>query len=449
MSLKSTIESDKSIIYRLHGDKVIWIIVILLSIASIALIYSSSSSLAFKHNTTNFNYLLKQIQFVLMGLGFLYICYKIPLGLYRLAVYPLFFFSLVLLVLTPIIGEELNNAKRWLSIGPISFQPAEIVKITLIMYLAKVIELYKLDTFKEFFWRIVAPIGFVCIVILIGSVSTAIVMGLISLLVLAIAGVKWSYLLKSAGIALSAFLLVIVFHILFGIFPRFDTALNRIKGYMASDDTVKELSVEEKQKASDKTFQADMAQIAISSGKIIGKGPGKSTQRYVLPHPYSDFIYTIIIEEYGLVGGVVILLFYLQLLYRCVLLVKNCTRKFSAITVGGIGLMIVLQAFLHILVNVGIFPVTGHTLPLVSLGGTSFIIFSIAFGIILSVSRTIEKDKDKKERELQKQIESAPMAAAAGGREESIEQSKKRIVSSREEDGVKYEIIDEKTGEFK
>lgn len=441
MSLKSAIENDNSIIYRLHGDKVIWMIVILLSIASIALIYSSSSSLAFKEGTTNFDYLLKQIQFVVLGLCFLFICYKIPLGLYRIAVYPLFFISLVLLLLTPIIGQEINHAKRWLAIGPISFQPAEIVKITLIMYIAKTIELYKLETFKEFFWRIVAPVGFVCIVILISSVSTAIVVGLISLLVLAVAGIKWSYLFKSVGIAFAAFLLVILLHIAFGIFPRFDTALNRIKGFVATEEGVQELSPEEKQRKADKTFQADMAEIAISSGKIIGKGPGKSTQRYVLPHPYSDFIYSIIVEEYGLVGGVVILLFYLQLLYRCVLLVKNCTRKFSAVTVGGLGLMIVLQAFLHILVNVGIVPVTGHTLPLVSLGGTSFIIFSMAFGIILSVSRTIEKDNDRKRRE------AVPIPASNA--EESVEQSMERIKSASEKGLEEYEIIDEKTGEFK
>lgn len=136
-----------------------------------------------------------------------------------------------------------------------------------------------------------------------------------------------------------------------------------------------------------------------------------------------------------------ILLFYLQLLYRCVLLVKNCTRKFSAVTVGGLGLMIVLQAFLHILVNVGIVPVTGHTLPLVSLGGTSFIIFSMAFGIILSVSRTIEKDNDRKRRE------AAPIPASDA--EESVEQSMERIKSEGEKGLEEYEIIDEKTGEFK
>ena len=183
------------------------------------------------------------------------------------------------------------------------------------------------------------------------------------------------------------------------------------------------MSAEEKQKKADETFQADMAKIAISSANILGKGPGKSTQRYVLPHPYSDFIYTIIIEEYGLLGGTFVLMLYLWLFYRCIILVRNCSRIFTAITVGGIGLMITTQAGLHILVNVGILPVTGHTLPLISLGGTSFVIFSCAFGIILSVSRTIDIDAAKR-----------------------VEQAK---LQKEEEGEVLHNIIDEHTGEFK
>ena len=148
-----------------------------------------------------------------------------------------------------------------------------------------------------------------------------------------------------------------------------------------------------------------MAQIAVKEGKLLGKGPGKSTQCYVLPHPYSDYIYSIIIEEYGIIGGVFVLFLYIWLFYRCVSIVRGCRTTFSAITVGGLGGVIVIQAMLHILVNVGIFPVTGHTLPLVSLGGTSFVIISGAFGIILSVSRkreeaeSIIQEKEQQEKE--------------------------------------------------
>ena len=138
-----------------------------------------------------------------------------------------------------------------------------------------------------------------------------------------------------------------------------------------------------------------MAKIAIASANIIGKGPGKSTQRYVLPHPYSDFIYSIIVEEWGLAGGVTVLLLYLWFLFRCIAIARNCTKMFSAILVIALGLLITTQAMLHILVNVSLLPVTGHTLPLISLGGTSLIIMSSAFGIILAVSRSVESGKVK------------------------------------------------------
>ena len=133
-----------------------------------------------------------------------------------------------------------------------------------------------------------------------------------------------------------------------------------------------------------------MAQIAVKEGGLIGKGPGKSTQRYVIPHPYSDYIYAIIVEEYGLAGSLLVMMLYVWLFYRCILIVKDCRTVFSAVTVGGLGAVIIVQAMLHILVNVGILPVTGHTLPLISLGGTSFVFISVAFGIILSISRTKE-----------------------------------------------------------
>jgi cell division protein FtsW len=182
----------------------------------------------------------------------------------------------------------------------------------------------------------------------------------------------------------------------------------------------------------------------------LGKGPGKSTQRYVLPHPYSDFIYTIIIEEYGLLGGVFVLMLYLWLFYRCIILVRNCTKTFTAISVGGLGLMISTQAGLHILVNVGILPVTGHTLPLISLGGTSFIIFSCAFGIILSVSRTIDIDAAKQEEERIRLKELQEQKEREKRERELLEAEKSEDAQQQtDEEPVFHDIIDEQTGEFK
>ena len=390
-------KSKESILNRLNGDKVIWTVVFLLSLISIALIYSSSSSLAYKEKTTNFAFLIKQIQFVGMGLVALYICYKIPLGWYRGLANIALLVSVVLLALTPIIGQEINGARRWISIGGLTFQPTEMAKIAIVLYLARALEICKLETFKEFLIRIIIPVGVTCVLILIGSVSAALFVGMISLIMLIIAGVKWNYIFKAGGIAMCALLLIILLHIAgLKLFTRLDTALSRLTKFVSTTEIVEEMTPEEKQKEADKTYQADMAKVAISSVGILGKGPGKSTQRYFLPHPYSDYIYTIIIEEYGLAGGAFVLMLYLWFLFRCIILVKNCTKVFTALTVAGLGLLITVQASLHILVNVGYLPVTGHTLPLLSLGGTSLVILSCAFGIILSVSRTIDVSSQKK-----------------------------------------------------
>ena len=390
-------KSKGSILNRLNGDKVIWTVVFLLSLISIALIYSSSSSLAYKEKTTNFAFLIKQIQFVGMGLVALYICYKIPLGWYRGLANIALLVSVVLLALTPIIGQEINGARRWISIGGLTFQPTEMAKIAIVLYLARALEICKLETFKEFLIRIIIPVGVTCVLILIGSVSAALFVGMISLIMLIIAGVKWNYIFKAGGIAMCALMLIILLHIAgLKLFTRLDTALSRLTKFVSTTEIVEEMTPEEKQKEADKTYQADMAKVAISSVGILGKGPGKSTQRYFLPHPYSDYIYTIIIEEYGLAGGAFVLMLYLWFLFRCIILVKNCTKVFTALTVAGLGLLITVQASLHILVNVGYLPVTGHTLPLLSLGGTSLVILSCAFGIILSVSRTIDVSSQKK-----------------------------------------------------
>ncbi|MEG0517474.1 MAG: FtsW/RodA/SpoVE family cell cycle protein [Bacteroidales bacterium] len=429
---------EEPIINRLNGDKVIWVIVFLLSLISIALIYSSSSSLAFKEHTTNFAFLIKQLKFVIMGLVALYLCYKIPLGWYRFLAYPALAISIILLLLTPIIGKEVNGAKRWIDLGGVTFQPTEMAKIAIVLYLARALEISKLATFREFFIKIIIPIGLTCVLIMIGSVSSALFVGLISFAVLFIAGVKWSYLFKAAGIGGIALVGLIILHLMFGVLPRLDTATSRLKKHFTDNEISQTLTAEEKQREADKTFQEDMAKIAISSVGIIGKGPGKSTQRYVLPHPYSDYIYTIIIEEYGLVGGIFVLMLYLWFLYRCIIMVRSCGKVFTAITVGGLGLLITIQASLHILVNVGILPVTGHTLPLVSLGGTSLVILSCAFGIILSVSRTIDIGSHKKAKEQKNQQD---------GEVEQITGIEKLAKQHSEED-TEHEII-ASNGEFK
>ena len=396
-------DTNKKLQWGLGGDKVIWTIVFALSFISILLIYSSSSTLAFKEKTTNFAFLIKQVAFVAGGLGIAYGFSKIPLGVYRSLSYAAFWISVGLMVYTLLFGVELNGAKRWMRIGPLQFQTTEIIKITIPLYLARVLETCSLDTFKEYFRKILIPLGIAFALILLSSVSAALFVAILSFGILFIGGVKWSHIYKTAGIGGGLLLIVVILQLTANIIliPRLSTAIGRIEEFFQGDMTeqMKGMDVHEKQRLADETFQADMARVAVSSVGILGKGPGNSTQRYVLPHPYSDYVYAIIIEEYGLLGGATILMLYIWFLYRCVILVKNCSKLFSALTVVGIGLLISIQAVLHILVNVDIIPVTGHTLPLISYGGTSFLILCSAFGIILSVSRTIEITSKKIKKE--------------------------------------------------
>ncbi len=428
------------VVSRLHGDKVIWVIFFLLSLISIALIYSSSSSLAYMKGSTNFAILMKQIRFVVLGLAALYICYKVPPRWWRTLSIWSMLLAIGLLVLTLAIGKTTNDAQRWLSIGGIQFQPAEFAKVAIVLYLARALEIMNIDTYKSFLLKIIAPVGLCIVLILVGSVSAAIYMALICFIILFIAGVKMSYIMKTIGLGAAAVALLILLHVTFGLFPRMDTAIERIKRFTQNEESVDKEKMDKRalQRLADETLQADMAQIAVKEGSLLGKGPGKSTQRYVLPHPYSDYIYSIIIEEYGIWGGMLVLMLYVWFFYRCVLIVKECRTVFAAITVGGLGAVIMVQAMLHILVNVGIFPVTGHTLPLISLGGTSFIIISGAFGIILSISRTkedaqaeieererLEKEQKRLERQRQQEMQD---------REAKHEQAKQDAMSQEERD---------------
>ena len=382
------------ILGRLHGDKVIWSIVLILTLVSILVIYSSSSTLAFKRNTTNFSILLGQLKYTCLGFVALYACYKIPIRWYRYLAAPSLIVTIFFLLATVMFGSEINGAVRGLRFGGITFQPSELAKVTVVLYLARIIEVSKLETFKEYLIKIGVPIGIVILLIAYGSISMALIICIITFAILIVTGIKWSYIFKTILIATTAVVLLIAIHLIFPSFlKRLDTATGRIERFFKSNDNennTKELTREEIQKIEDENLQENMARLAVKSGKLFGKGPGKSTQRFILPHPYSDFAYSTIIEEYGLLLGLFVMFCYIWLMFGCVSLSKRCKTVFSSVTVGGIGFAITLQAFLHIMVNVGILPITGHTLPVISLGGSSLVIILASFGVILSISRTKE-----------------------------------------------------------
>lgn len=364
------------------GDRVIWLIVILLSVFSLLAVYSSTGSLAYRYQEGNTAYyFLKQFGFLLAGLGIIFVVHLIPYKVYFPLSQILLLASMPLLAFTLVFGASLNQASRWLAIPGlgITIQTSDFAKLALILYIARLLATKQNDIkdLKNTFIPLVIPIIIICALILPANFSTAALLGLTCWILLLIGRVNLKYLLGFTGIGIAV--MVIGFFIVLetNAIKRAQTWKNRIENFSSGDGS--------------ENYQATQSKIAIATGGIIGKGPGNSTQRNFLPHPYSDFIYAIIVEEYGLVGGVFILLLYLTLLYRAGLIVKKAQRTFPAFLAIGLTLLLVFQAMINMAVAVNLFPVTGQPLPLVSMGGTSLLFTSAAFGIILSISRSQNK----------------------------------------------------------
>lgn len=370
---------------NIKGDRVIWGIVVLLSAASMLAVYSSISTLAYKSGTGNqMSILFKHGITVFLGLVLMYYVHKLKFTYYSRIAQIAFWFSIPLLVLTLIVGTNLNDASRWLVVPGlgISFQTSDLAKVALIMYVARILS-KKQDQIKDFksaFLPTIAPIIIICVLILPANFSTAALLFAVCFVLMYVGRVNIKYLGAMVGIGIVGILLIL----LIGkftpqLFPRFGTWVSRIENFSSGD--------------SDGNYQANQAKIAIATGGITGKGPGNSTQRNFLPHPYSDFVYAFIIEEYGMLGAFGILFLYMLLLFRTIKIVTKSENTFGGLLALGCGLLLVLQAFINMAVSVGLFPVTGQPLPLVSKGGTSILFTGIAIGIILSVSRAIEKEK--------------------------------------------------------
>jgi cell division protein FtsW len=373
------------------GDKAIWMVVLFMALASILLVYSSIVTLAYKYQGGNtFYYILKHSVFIVSGFGFIYLIHKVDYKYFSRIAQLLFWISIPLLLLTLLMGANLNNASRWLVIPIInqSFQTSDLAKLALIMFTARSLAVRK-DRLKDFnkgFLPLLVPVGVICVLILPANFSTAAVLATSCLMLMFMAGVRFSHISVLIPTALTALGLVY----LIGkakpeLFPRLDTWVNRIERFVGDEPD------------RDGNFQVEQAKIAIASGGALGKGPGNSTQRNFLPHPYSDFIYAIVLEEYGMLGGFVVLLFYLVLLYRSIKIVQRVDSDFGAYLVLGLSFSLVFQGLINMAVNVNLLPVTGQPLPLVSMGGTSLWFTCISLGIILSVSRSVEQAANKAE----------------------------------------------------
>jgi cell division protein FtsW len=374
--------------YKIKGDKIIWAVILFLCLCSILAIYSSVAS-----RDAFMNPLAKQSGLVFFSLGVIFLTHRIPIGLYRRLAIPALAVGVVLLVITPFVGESVRGATRAIYILGFTFHPADFAKIGIILYLAKIIESEELGSFKEFAWKVLAPAAVVFFLVLLSSTSAALLFLFMVIIMLFIGEIKKAFLLRTLLFATVFMGLYFADGATTTILPRSETALNRVKAFFGTDadgDT-------DRNKKDD---QLDYSQMAIATGGVAGKGPGHSTQRYILSQAYSDFIYAIIIEEYGLVGGAVILISYLILLFRAVVIARSCTRVFPMLIVLGFILSIVCQAMLNMCVAVGLTPVTGQPLPLVSLGGSSLVAISISLGIVLAVSRAAEERKMVERKEV-------------------------------------------------
>lgn len=366
------------------GDRTIWIVVLLLSLLSVLAVYSATGSLAYaKQDGNTEHYLFKHLVLVLTGLGLMYFThllhYRIFSGISKVAI----FIAIGLLGMTLLFGTNLNEASRWITVPIINatFQTSDFAKLALIMYLARLLsrKQEKIKEFKEGFIYIVWPIFVICGLILPANFSTAAILFFTSLVLLFIGRVNIKFILTLVGIGIVAFGLFVLIAFKFELPGRIGTWKARIVNFSSGDSEV--------------NFQAEQSKIAIANGGVFGKGPGNSTQRNFLPHPYSDFIFAIILEEYGFIGATILMLLYLILLLRVVKMVKYSPQTFASFLAIGCALMLIFQAFINMAVAVQLFPVTGQALPLVSMGGTSIWFTSISIGIILCVSRFCVKEK--------------------------------------------------------
>lgn len=386
----------QALLNKTRGDKVIWVAVILLTLLSLLVIYSSTGTLAYRLSKSAESYLFKQFAFTAIGFMIIYFAHRINYTLYSRAALILFLLSIPLLIYTLLFGAEINEGTRWIKLPIINltFQTSDLARLALFMYLSRQLSRSQNDIkdFKQGFLPLIIPVGIICLLIAPANLSTALLIGATSLMLMFIGRVSMKHIAATIGIAMIPLVLLVT--IAFSYYSKEDhrskdlpavlsigripTWIKRIQDFAYADKI-------------ETAYQVQQAKIAIAKGGWLGLGPGNSEQRNFLPHPYSDFIYAIIIEEYGLLGGVLILFLYLLLLFRSIRIFKKCPFAFGAFLALALSFTLVIQALVNMAVNVNLFPVTGVPLPLVSMGGSSFLFTCMSIGIILSVARNAEK----------------------------------------------------------
>lgn len=372
-----------------RGDGVIWGVVILLSLFSLLAVYSSTGSLAYQsQEASTASYILKHFSLLVLSLVIIFITHNIPFKYYSKLSQIFVIIAFVLLLLTLIMGTTVHQAKRWLTLPGIglTIQTSDFAKLALMMYIARILSIkqYKIGDSREVLGYLFIPTIIICGLILPSNLSTSLILFSTVMILLFIGRVRIKYILGLIAVGFVLMGMLIGGLMLTGEKGRITTWQNRIEHFVDGEE------------AGD--YQVEQSKIAIATGGFIGKGPGNSTQRDFLPYAYSDFIYAIIVEEYGFMGGLIILFLYLFLLYRAGVIVKRSTRTFGAFLSIGLALLLVIQAMINMGVTVHLIPVTGQTLPFVSMGGSSLLFTSIAIGIILSVSRSLGDEPERKKK---------------------------------------------------
>ena len=369
------------------GDRVIWIIFMFLCLVSVVEVFSATSTIAYK-NANHWAPIVRHATFLLGGFVVVILLHNIPYKFFSafIALLPV---SVLMLLITPFIGVSANDAHRWLELFGVQFQPSEFGKLSSVVYVAFLLSKRNKFTDVQLFKWLLLGIGIICVLILPENFSTAFMLFGVCFLMMFVGQIPLRLLFKLMAV------LILVFSFLGAalIFMP-DSAMKYLpnraqtwKGRIADFNHKSDFKEGETYVINDDNYQVSHAKIAIARGGIIGQLPGHGQQRDFLPQAYSDFIYAIIIEELGVVGGVFVLLLYIMLLIRAGMIARRCDKLFPKFLVLGCGLLVVTQALANMAVAVNLIPVTGQPLPLISRGGTSTVITCIYFGIILSVSR--------------------------------------------------------------
>ena len=363
---------------KLEGDKTIWTIVFSLLTVSVLVVYSVEGLSA----TTS------HIRNIFIGIVTMYMVHKLKFKYFSKLSVVTVLMSIVLLIVVFLIGSEINGAKRWLNIGGgLSFQPSDLAKISILVLMCRQISKYRdyLHDWKGFIWYLFGPLVIVCLLILPSNFSTSALLFFNGFVLMILAKIHYKFLLSIVGVVL--FMVSIVYlggkyiPLVQKTVPRSVTWISRIDSFISPSENYHK----------DEGYQINESKIAIKNGGLFGKGPGKGVQRHFLYAGSSDFVYALTIEQYGIVfGGLLPMFLYLLFFYRSIIISRRTESFFGSLTVASLSFALVFQAAVNMAVNVGLLPVTGQTLPLISKGGTSIIFTCIAIGIILSISKNTE-----------------------------------------------------------